>query len=203
MTFPTIVGSQYTSPEQVTLSVAKKVTDFNNGNFAIADSDGNTLFKLEQKKVFLGADLTVLRDAKDCPVVSIKKKGFSLHDTYEVAKGVDEGDLFVLKDKFLNDKSNETYVIQLEGAEEADFEVTGDFVRRNYQIVYQHSTIVAEVSKKFSISSFFTGKNKYAVKLSPNADQAFVAAIVTIMEAIHNEIKEKSGDGDKSSDEED
>jgi len=200
MEVPCVVDSQYCSPEHVTLSVARRITDFNNGNFAFADSDGKLMFKLEQKKVFFGGDRTVLRDASDCPVVSVKKKAISMHDTYQVYRGTSGDELFTLKDKFLNDKSNEAYVIQLEGAAEPAFEVTGDFVRRNYQIVYKHSNIVAEVSKKFSISSFFTGKNKYAVRVSPNVDQAFVATVVTIMEAVHNEMKKKSGEGSSSDD---
>lgn len=59
-----------------------------------------------------------------------------------------------------------------------------------------------QVAKASSITSFFTGKNQYAVTIRPNVDQAFIATIVTIMEAIHNEMKEENGDGDKSSDDE-
>lgn len=49
-----------------------------------------------------------------------------------------------------------------------------------------------QVAKKhFSLTSMITGKSNYGVLVSPNVDQAFVSAVVTIMEAIHNENKEK------------
>ncbi|KAG6543425.1 hypothetical protein Mapa_015095 [Marchantia paleacea] len=202
MELPTIVSPEYCSPEHVKLSVAKHLVDFNHGNFVITDHNGTTLFKLDHKKVML-RELTVLRDAGDCPVISIHKKAISLHDTYQVYRGESHQELFTVKDKHIRDGHEETYEIQLEGAPEPQFEVKGDFVRRNYQIIFDGTTIVAEVAKKhFSITSFLTGKNKYGVTISPNVDQAFIAAVVTIMEAIHNEGKEKDGKGDKSSSDE-
>ncbi|KAL2619932.1 hypothetical protein R1flu_000137 [Riccia fluitans] len=197
-----IVSDKYTSPEETKLKVAKKLTDFNGGNFCFTNAHGEVLFKLEQKKVFL-KELTVLRDAQDCPVASIHKKGMSFHDTYQVYEGMSSKELFTLKDKFLNDNKREEYVIQLEGDTEPRFEVKGDFVRRAYSIVHSGKDIIADVAKSFSISSFFTGKNQYAVHVQPHVDQAFIAVVVTIMEAVHNEIKEDKGDGDKSSDDED
>lgn len=77
MEFPVIVDAKYCSPSEVKLTVAKKVLECNNGNFVITDSEGHTLFKLDQKKVFL-RELTVLRDDGDCPVVSIHKKVSSI-----------------------------------------------------------------------------------------------------------------------------
>lgn len=55
------------------------------------------------------------------------------------------------------------------------------------------------MSKKlFNLSSFFGGgKHKYGVKVKSGVDQAFVAAIVVIIDSIHSEEK---GDGSSSSD---
>ncbi|KAG6546503.1 hypothetical protein Mapa_012052 [Marchantia paleacea] len=197
-----IVSDAYTSPEESKLKVAKKLMDFNNGNFCFTNSDGDAIFKLEEKKVWL-KELTILRDARDCPVASIQKKGLSFHDRYQVYEGETSKELFSLRDKFMSDGKEETYVIELEGASEPTIEVKGDFVRRNYSIIHDNQFVIADVAKSSSITSFFTGKNQYAVTIRPNIDQAFIATIVTIMEAIHNEMKEENGDGDKSSDEED
>lgn len=68
-----VVSDAYTSPEESKLKVAKKLMDFNNGNFCFTNSDGDAIFKLEEKKVWL-KELTILRDARDCPVASIQKK---------------------------------------------------------------------------------------------------------------------------------
>ncbi|KAL3681756.1 hypothetical protein R1sor_024712 [Riccia sorocarpa] len=194
---PTIVSPQYVSQEPSTLTVAKKVLNFNDGNFVITDNSGNTLFKLDHKKVML-RELTILRDAGDSPVVSIHKKSISLHDTYEVFKGETRDLLFSVKDKNIRDSNEESYNVILDGASEPDFQVTGDFVRRNFHIIFRESTIVAEVAKKhFSLSNLFSKGNKYGVKVHADVDQAFVAAVVVIMEAIHN--KEKEDKGEKSS----
>ncbi|BBN00955.1 hypothetical protein MPTK1_2g03380 [Marchantia polymorpha subsp. ruderalis] len=191
MEFPVIVDAKYCSPSEVKLTVAKKVLECNNGNFVITDSEGHTLFKLDQKKVFL-RELTVLRDDGDCPVVSIHKKNISLHDTYQVYEGESSRELFTVWDKNMRDSAELTYEIQLEADSEPTFQVKGDFVRRNYEIIFKESSIAAEVAKKhFSLTSIITGKSNYGVLVSPNVDQAFVSAVVTIMEAIHNENKEK------------
>ncbi|KAL2620241.1 hypothetical protein R1flu_000446 [Riccia fluitans] len=195
---PTVVSPQYVSGEHTKLTVAKKILGFNDGNFVITDNSGNTLFKLDHKKVML-RELTVLRDAGDSPVVSIHKKSLSLHDTYEVFRGESRDGLFVVKDKNLRDGNEETYEVILDNASEPDFEVKGDFVRRNYHIIFRGSEIVAEVAKKhFSLSGLMSGGNKYGVSLNPNVDQAFVAAVVVIMEAIHNKGKEDRGDKSSS-----
>ncbi|OAE24120.1 hypothetical protein AXG93_2752s1340 [Marchantia polymorpha subsp. ruderalis] len=172
---------------EVKLTVAKKVLECNNGNFVITDSEGHTLFKLDQKKVFL-RELAVLRDDGDSPVVSIHKKKISLHNTYPVYKGESSEELFTVWDKNMRDAAELTYEIQLESESEPTFQVKGDFVPRNYQINFKESSIAAEVAMKhFSLTSMITGRSNYGVLVSPDVDQAFVAAVVTIMEAIHNE----------------
>ncbi|OAE24108.1 hypothetical protein AXG93_2752s1220 [Marchantia polymorpha subsp. ruderalis] len=108
MDIPVIVDAHYCSPSEVKLTFAKKVLECNNGNYVITDSESQTLFKLDQKKVFL-RELTVLRDDGDSPEVAMKH---------------------------------------------------------------------------FSLTSMITGRSNYGVLVSPNVDQAFVAAVVTIMAGI-------------------
>ncbi|OAE24113.1 hypothetical protein AXG93_2752s1270 [Marchantia polymorpha subsp. ruderalis] len=175
---PVIVDAHHCSPSEVKLTVSKKVLECNNGNFVITDSEGHTLFKLDQRKVFL-RELMVLRDDGDSPAVSIHKKKISLHDTYQVYKGESSEELFTVWDKNMRDAAELTYEIQLESESDPTFQVKGDFVRRNYEI--------------FSKYRRLRRRSNYGVLVSPNVDQAFVAAVVTIMEAIHNENKEKHG----------
>ncbi|BBN00957.1 hypothetical protein MPTK1_2g03400 [Marchantia polymorpha subsp. ruderalis] len=174
---PAIVGPQYCFSQQVHLTVASHILEFNNGNFVITDDNGNTLFKLDDKRIHL-RDRTVLRDASDSPVLSFRKKSGD--------------DLFTLKDKNMIDHHEQTYEIQLQADYAPTFEVKGDFARRNYQIIFQGTEIVAEVTKKhhFSATALTFGKNKYNVVVNPNVDQAFVAAIVTIMDAIYEDNNE-------------
>ncbi|BBN00966.1 hypothetical protein MPTK1_2g03500 [Marchantia polymorpha subsp. ruderalis] len=118
----------------------------------------------------------------------------SLHNTYPVYKGESSEELFTVGDKNTRDAAELTYEIQLESESEPTFPVKGDFVRRNYEIIFKVSSIAAEVAMKhFSLTSMITGRSNYGVLVSPNVDQAFVAAVVTMMEAIHNENKEKRG----------
>ncbi|KAG6541751.1 hypothetical protein Mapa_016763 [Marchantia paleacea] len=200
MNNPIIVGAQYCSPLQAQLTVAKQIMDFNHDQLVISDSIGNTLFKLDQKKVLL-RELTVVRDGDDCPVVSIQKKSISFHDTYQVYNKETNEQLFSVKDKHMRDKAEETFEIELEDDLQPTFEVKGEFVRRNYHIIFRGSIVVAEVQQgHVSLSSVVTGKRKYGVVIPPEVDQAFVAAVVIIMEAIHNEGKERSGNYRDSSD---
>ncbi|OAE24103.1 hypothetical protein AXG93_2752s1170 [Marchantia polymorpha subsp. ruderalis] len=141
-------------------------------------------------------EFPVIVDAKYCSPSEVKltvaKKNISLHDTYQVYEGESSRELFTVWDKNMRDSAELTYEIQLEADSEPTFQVKGDFVRRNYEIIFKESSIAAEVAKKhFSLTSIITGKSNYGVLVSPNVDQAFVSAVVTIMEAIHNENKEK------------
>ncbi|BBN00960.1 hypothetical protein MPTK1_2g03450 [Marchantia polymorpha subsp. ruderalis] len=125
MDIPVIVDAHYCSPSEVKLTFAKKVLECNNGNYVITDSESQTLFKLDQKKVFL-RELTVLRDDGDSP------EKISLYDTYQVYKGESWEELFTVWDKNMRDAAELTYEIQLESESEPTFQVKGDFVRRNY-----------------------------------------------------------------------
>ncbi|BBN14334.1 hypothetical protein MPTK1_6g10780 [Marchantia polymorpha subsp. ruderalis] len=128
-------------------------------------------------------------------------QSISFHDTYQVYNKDTSERLFSVKDKHMRDKASETFEIELEDDLQPTFEVKGDFVRRNYKIIYRGSVVVAEVQQgHMSLYSEVTGKRKYGVVIPPKIDQAFVAAVVIIMEAIHNEGKERSGNYRDSSD---
>lgn len=75
----------------------------------------------------------------------IVQQSISFHDTYQVYNKDTSERLFSVKDKHMRDKASETFEIELEDDLQPTFEVKGDFVRRNYKIIYRGSVVVAEV----------------------------------------------------------
>ncbi|OAE24114.1 hypothetical protein AXG93_2752s1280 [Marchantia polymorpha subsp. ruderalis] len=65
-------------------------------------------------------------------------------------------------------------------------------VNLNHDTMYETPASALQVTKKhhFLATALTFGKNKYNVVVNPNVDQAFVAAIVTIMDAIYEDNNE-------------
>jgi len=197
MALTVIVAEQYITPEDVQLSISRKLASIGDGNFAITDSEGKVLFKLKEKVVSL-RDKRTLYDGEDNPVLSLHKKLVSLHDTWEIFAGESSDVVFTVKKAHLTDRGGvEAYEVFIPGSPDADYVVKGDFVHRSYSIVYKEELVAAEVSKAhFNLASLFgRGKHKYGVKVQSGVDLAFVAAIVTIIDSIHSE-EEGSSDSD-------
>lgn len=68
-----VVGNQWLAPFDSQLSISRKVLKIHDGNFAITDSDGKTLFQLKDKVVSL-RDKKTLYDGEDNVVLSLHKK---------------------------------------------------------------------------------------------------------------------------------
>lgn len=194
---PAVVGDQYVSHTDTQLSVSRKAAEISGGNFAITSSEGHPLFKLNASRVNLREKL-VLFDAGDSPVLSLHKKAISIHDTWEVHQGETSEDLFSMKKEHAHG-GVEAYEVYLPGSSEPEYVVKGDFVRRNYSILFRDEIVAAEVSKKlFNLAALFGGKSKYGVKIHAGVDTAFVAAVIVIIDSIHQEDKDAKGEGSSS-----
>ncbi|KAL3691408.1 hypothetical protein R1sor_005059 [Riccia sorocarpa] len=68
---------------------------------------------------------------------------------------------------------------------EPEFTLEGNFFLLNYTIHY-HDVLVAQVNKKLTVVGFLVGKDviKYVVTLQPGVDQAFIAALVVIVDQV-------------------
>lgn len=196
---PPVVDHKYVTSHDTQLSVSRKVVNISGGDFAITSSDGTALFKLKGSMVSL-REKRVLYDSADCPVLTLHKKLISIHDTWQAFKGETSETLFSVKKEHATSRGGvEAYEVFVAGSPEAAYVVKGDFPHRNYSIVFRGEAVAAEVSKKlFNLSSIFGGKNKYGVKVHAGVDTAFVAAIVVIIDSIHQEDKDAKGDGSSS-----
>jgi len=195
---PPVVGNEYVAPFDAQLSISRKVFKIHDGNFAITDKEGQTLFQLKDKLVSL-RDKKTLYDGSENVVLSLHKKTLTVHATHEVYAGESNDKIFEVKKAHITDRGGvEAYEVFVVGSEGADYVIKGDFVHRDYSIVYKDEFIVAEIGKKlFNLSSIFGGgKHKYGVKVKSGVDQAFVAAIVVIIDSIHSEEEGSSSDSD-------
>ena len=70
-----IVEAQYVKPYTVDLVVQRKFVTNINGNFTVADINGNMMFKIKDTR-FSFHDRHILYDATEKPVLTFKKKVF-------------------------------------------------------------------------------------------------------------------------------
>ena len=73
-----VIGAQYCAPYPVDLSIVQKVMSISDGNFVVADVQGNVVFKVKGSLMTL-RDRRVLIDAAGNPIVTLRRKvSFSL-----------------------------------------------------------------------------------------------------------------------------
>ncbi|KAH7299617.1 hypothetical protein KP509_24G020900 [Ceratopteris richardii] len=114
-----------------------------------------------------------------------------MHERWEVAKGEhfdDDKLLFsVKKSSVVQFKTHlEVFLKENESEETPDFEVKGNFFEREAQIFHKDQ-LIAEVKRKYSVGNVLLDKHTFCVVIHPNVDQAFVVALVIIMDRIHED----------------
>ncbi|KAK1351538.1 hypothetical protein POM88_054225 [Heracleum sosnowskyi] len=195
-----VVGKQYTAPNQVDLTIVRKMMSISRGNFGVTDTNGNIMFKVKGKVMSLRTR-RVLLDAAGTPIVSFQKKIMSMHSTWKVYRGDsnDSKDLLftVRKSSLFQFKTQlDVFLASNTSKDNRDFKIKGSWFEKSCTIYAGNSsTVIAQMHKKHSFSSFVLGKDKFAVTVYPHVDYAFITALVVILEEINEEGKNNGGGG--------
>lgn len=182
-----VVNEQFCSPFPVELTVSKKVVSLSGGSFQITDPDGKILFKMDGHALSV-RDKCVLLDAEGCPLLCARKKLVSMHEKWEVCRGdkfEDDNKLFfVKKAKVLQFKTHlDVFLAGNSNDDCPDFTVKGNFLEREAQI-FKGDTLIAEMKRKFTVGNVLLDKHTFIAAVFPGVDQAFVATLIVIMNAI-------------------
>eukprot|EP00249_Psilotum_nudum_P036048 c6230_g1_i1 orf=731-1315(+) len=184
-----IVDPRYCLPFPVELTVSKKVISMSGGSFEITDPEDNLVFKMDGH-FFSIKDKRVLQDPEGCPIAVAEKKLITMHHRWEVAAGEKLGkdnELFtVRKSKVVQLKTNLDVFLAGNSSDTPDFYVKGNFFERT-ATVYQGDQVIAEVKRKFTVGNVLIDKHTFVVAISPYVDQAFIATLIIVMDAIHEE----------------
>lgn len=68
-----VIGPQFCAPYPVDLTMVRKLISITDGNFAVADVNGNLVFKVKGKLLTIH-DRRILLDSQGNPIVSLRQK---------------------------------------------------------------------------------------------------------------------------------
>ncbi|XP_043725257.1 protein LURP-one-related 10-like [Telopea speciosissima] len=191
-----VVGVQFCAPYPVDLTVIKKVLTLGEGNFSVADVNGNIVFKVKDTLLSL-RDRRVLVDANGNPLLSMQQKILSAHRRWQVFRGdsSDSKDLLfsAKKSSMLQFKTELDVFLAANTKEEVcDFKIKGSWLERSCTIYMGDSlNVIAQMHKKHTAQSVLFGKDTFTVTAYPNVDYAFIVSLIVILNEI-NEDKDGS-----------
>ncbi|KAM7526565.1 hypothetical protein LguiA_016467 [Lonicera macranthoides] len=192
-----VISPQFCAPYPVDLTIVRKLISITDGNFAVADVNGNLVFKVKGKLLTIH-DRRVLLDSRGNPIVSLRQKILTAHSRWQVFRG-DSSDskdlLFTAKkssiiqfrtelDVFLSNKNKQNV---------CDFKVKGSWLDKSC-IIYaaNSSNIIAQMHTKHTVESIMLGKETFGVTVYPNVDYAFIVALVVILNEINEDKDDKN-----------
>ncbi|KAI3841405.1 hypothetical protein MKX03_000032 [Papaver bracteatum] len=185
-----IISSQYWTPYQVDLYIAKKVRKITEDRYLGAfDINGNNTFKVITSSFF--SSRLILVDAAGVPVVSLKPAKLSAHQRWKVYRG-DSSDskdrLFTVKKSHSLQFKTELDVFLASNTTEdvCDFKIKQTF-RQKSCVIYRGNSdnIIAEMHKNKAVRDKVPGKDTSSVTVYPNVDYAFVIAMFAVLDEVN------------------
>ncbi|XP_074562644.1 protein LURP-one-related 15-like [Curcuma longa] len=175
---------QFTVPNAVNLTITGTDTLFALKDlYKVEDTNGDVVFKV--KGVSLSSRLLLLLDAAGTPLLTMKPKVFSWHETWSVFRGesTSPNDLLfsVRKPKIFQWKDNFDVVLATNTDEAApcDFKITGRSKKCTI-CIGETDEIIAQMHRK---TAFFA-RDKLEITVNPNEDFAFIVSLIVILEEI-------------------
>ncbi|CAM8892029.1 unnamed protein product [Rhodiola kirilowii] len=192
-TMTAVVSPKFVSPHPLDLTIVRTGFFPTNGYFDVTDSQRSLLFEVEDRRLFTVSDLCVILDAKRSPVVTIRKKFWTMHSTWEVFKGESSYEtnlLFSIKRTSIFQTKTKLQVFLATNKDEnvCDYNVQGSWLNGTCAVYAgQSSNIVAQMHKrKFTLKNILFWNNKFKVTVYPNTDYCLITSIFIIIDAIIN-----------------
>ncbi|MCK9873006.1 LURP-one-related family protein [Nocardiopsis dassonvillei] len=168
--------------------VRERVFDIGD-DYWVTDEAGEKVFLVDGKALRLRTTFE-LKDTGGTVLAVIRKKLFRLRDQMRVER---EGGTTATVRKRLVNPLRDKLVVEVEGA--PDWEVTGDFLDKEYVISDEHGT-VAHVSRKW-----FRVLDTYAVDVNTHradiaGDPALVISVAVAVDALTRDEDDEEGPGE-------
>ncbi|KAJ4841475.1 hypothetical protein Tsubulata_015700 [Turnera subulata] len=182
-----VVGQQFLAQYPVDLAVKSKVFSLGENDFKVTDINGTLIFQVKSKMLSLH-DRRFLKDAAGNTLVSLRQKIMTMHRRWEVFRGESTELLFtVKKSSLLQFKTELDVFLAANTAQQVpDFRIKGSWMERSCTIYLGNSnTIIAQMHRKHSLSTFVLDADSFAVTVYPNVDYAFVVALVVLLDEIN------------------
>ncbi|CAL9081938.1 unnamed protein product [Musa textilis] len=188
-----VVSKTFCSNSQTVLMIRKRPRNINGGGFVVMNTNQHIVFAVDGCGVLGVSGECMIRDGDGNSVLVIRRKGgvlqaLSFNDQwrgylmdYELPSKL----VFSLHEQKSRIMMSSTTRIYVEPKKNRswDFEVRGSFLERACTIRDRRGNVVAEVGKKEMMAS----KEFYFVVVQPSYDQAFVVAVIAILDYINGE----------------
>ncbi|KAM3296623.1 hypothetical protein ACQJBY_038789 [Aegilops geniculata] len=191
-----VVGHQFCAPYVVPLTVTKKSLSLSEGDFAITDANGAVVLKVKGAIFSIRSRRTIL-DGAGMPLLTMQEKVFSMHHRWEVFRGdsTNSGDLlFSVKTTSLIQLKTEMDVFLAGNTAQqvCDFKIKGSYFDRSCVFYLGDSnTMVAQMSRKLTVSNVLLGRDTFSVTVFPHVDYVFIASLVVILDEVHRDKRDE------------
>lgn len=188
-----VVSPQYCTQTEQVFFLKEKLASLSGDDFDILDANNNPAFKMQASAVSL-AEKRVLKNAQNQAVCSLKKKLMSSTGTWYISTGSSAGDkerVAIIKKDMFNNAHSASAFLQANNSQHfaqqvPDYSARGDINNRSF-FIYRGAVPVAEVMRSISSQEKYSGKNSYALRVSPGTDCAFMIAFCITIDELFND----------------
>ncbi|XP_019162094.1 PREDICTED: protein LURP-one-related 10-like isoform X2 [Ipomoea nil] len=185
-----VISPEYCAPHHLQISIKKKVYFLATHGYEVKDAaNGTILFKVENIPTFFDTKVVVFDPAGNS-ILTIRRKAFTLRTRWEVYRGESkkEKDLIFSARKssaFQFTTNLDVFLAGNTSEQVCDYKMKTSYSESTCDIyVKPSSTLIAQMQKKVTAGSLFLGKDNFTVTLHPNVDQAFIVALIVILQEI-------------------
>ncbi|XP_059306905.1 protein LURP-one-related 10-like [Lycium ferocissimum] len=192
-----VMGPQFCSPQPLQLSIKKKVYFLPGHGYEVKDDFGNIVFTI-QSVVGLFRSKVLIFDAADVPILTLKRKNFTWHSTWQAFTGdsTHEKDLIFsakTSSMFQFTTNLDIFLANSISEQVCDFRMKTSYMGSKCDIFAgQSSTLIAQMNKNNTAGSIFLGRDKFMVRVNPSVDHAFIVSLIVILEEITSSAKSSS-----------
>ncbi|CAL5079348.1 unnamed protein product [Urochloa decumbens] len=187
-----VVAPHFCAPYVVQLSIKEKFS-LREGDFTITDTNGAVVITV--KGAFISIhNRRLLLDANGNPLLCMREKVISMHNTWEVYRGdsTKSSDLLFTakKSSILQPFKTEMFIYLASNTshEVCDFKMKGSFKERACSFYLGNTdTLIAQMHREHSATSTLLGTDHYGLTVFPNVDYVFISALVVILQELHTD----------------
>ncbi|KAF8470795.1 tubby C-terminal-like domain-containing protein [Kalaharituber pfeilii] len=184
--FPIGVTPQYISQQEIVLKLREKTLSLSGDSFDITSAQTNqqmfkcngSVMSLHSKKLFT--------DPQGNPLLTIARKIFTIHTTFNVYRGKDTDDhLFTVRSHFTFIGTKMTVSFRNQATnQDIELKINGDFFQRNARITLgENGPVVARIDRSFlNLGQVFADNQTYYLRVAPNVDGLMMAAICVCLD---------------------
>ncbi|XP_019186307.1 PREDICTED: protein LURP-one-related 15-like [Ipomoea nil] len=185
-----VISPEYCAPHHLQISIKKKLHFLAGNGYEVKDAaSSRILFKVENIPTFFNSKVVVFDPAGNS-IITLRRKAFTWRTRWKVYRGESKEEKdFIFSARtssaFQFTTNLDVFLAGNTSEQVCDYKMKTSFAQSTCDIyVKPSSTLIAQMQKKVTAGSIFLGKDNFMVTLQPNVDQAFIVALIVILQEI-------------------